>query len=97
MSGSIGQLAWFKYQQEMDGWLLTFPDSEHVIQDLPHRHPLLPSNRLSIFIVQIYPIHELAVDVELLVEGGAVADANGCAASVAREMAVCLDVSICKP
>ena len=77
-------------------WLVTFPDGEHVIQDLPHRHPLLPGYRFTIFVVQIYAVHELAVDVELLVEGGAVADADGCTTSVSGEMAVCHDISIYK-
>lgn len=66
---------------------VTFPDGEDVIQDLAHGDPLIPCHGLAVLVVQVDAVHELAVDVELLVEGGAVADANGGAASVSREMA----------
>lgn len=41
---------------------------------------------LAVLVVQVDAVHELAVNVELLVEGGAVADANGLAAAVAVEV-----------
>lgn len=62
--------------------MVTFPDGEDVVQDLPDRHPLLPHHWLSVLIIQVDTIHELAIDVELLVKRGTVADADGCAASV---------------
>lgn len=66
-----------------DVWqLVTFPDGEDIVEDLSDGHPLVPSHRFAVFVVQIDAVHELAVDVELLVEGGAVADADGRAASV---------------
>lgn len=67
--------------------LFTFPDGEHVVQDLADGHPLLPGDGLAVLVVQVDAVHQLAVDVELLVEGGAVADADGGAAAVAGEVA----------
>lgn len=55
-------------------------------QDLSNCHPLLPSHWFAIFVVQIYAIHELAVNVELLVEGCTVTDAHWGAVSISRQV-----------
>lgn len=57
-------------------------------QDLTNCHPLLPSHRLAIFVIQIYAVHKLAIDVELLVEGCPVTNTNWGAVPISREVTV---------
>lgn len=55
---------------------LTSPDGQNIIKNFAHRNPLIPRNRLSILVVQIDSVHQLAVDVELLMKGGTVTNTD---------------------
>ncbi len=61
-------------------------DGEHIVQHITNRAPQLPVDGLAILIVQINAVHELAVDVKLLVEGSTVSDAHRAAPSVSLEV-----------
>ena len=61
---------------------------EIVTEDFADSDPLLPGYGLAVFVVEVDCVHELAVDVELLMEGCTVSDADGLAVAVAGEMAV---------
>ena len=49
-------------------------------------HPEIAGDRRSAFVVKIDGVHELAVDIELELAGGAIADADGRGFPVALEM-----------
>ena len=57
-------------------------------QDLTNCHPLLPSHRFAIFVIQIYAVHKLAIDVKLLVEGCTITNTNRGAVPISREVTV---------
>ena len=55
-------------------------------KNLSDRNPLLPRDWFTILIVEIYSVHELAVDVKLLMKGSSIANTNRVAISIACEM-----------
>lgn len=39
------------------GWSPTFPDGEHVVQDLADGHPLIPCHGLAVLVVEVDAVH----------------------------------------
>ena len=59
------------------------PDGTDVVGYFADGNPLVVGDRLAKLVVEVYSIHQFSIDVELFVRGGAIADANGFAASIA--------------
>lgn len=66
---------------------LTSPYRQNIIKNFAHRNPLIPGNRLAILVIQVDSIHQLAVDVELLVKGCTVTNTDRCGVAVSGEVA----------
>jgi len=85
MSGSISQIS---IVQMSTPKALTSPNCQEIIEDLSDRDPLIPCDRLSILVVKIDAVHELSINIELLVKGSCIANSDRSATSVAGEMTV---------
>jgi len=68
--------------------LFTFPDGQNIVKDLSDGNPLIPRYWLAILVIQVDRIHELSVNIELLMVRGAVADADRLRASISVKMAM---------
>lgn len=66
--------------------VITFPDSEDIIENFSDGNPLVPGDRLAIFVVKIDAIHQFSIDIELLVVSGTIANADRRAISIAGKM-----------
>ena len=66
---------------------LTSPYRQNIIKNFAHRNPLIPGNRLAILVVQVDSIHQLSVDIELLMKGGTVTDTDRGGVAVSGEVA----------
>lgn len=66
--------------------VITSPDSEDIIENFSDGNPLVPGDRLAIFVVKIDAIHQFSIDIELLVVSGTIANADRRAISVAGKM-----------
>lgn len=73
--------------------LVQHSNSGNHTQNLSDCNPLLPCNRLSMLVIQIDSIHELSIDVKLLVKSSTITDANGFAVSVSGKVTVLLLIS----
>lgn len=83
MSGSIDSVSIFPKSQTQT---ITSPDCQNVVEDLSDRNPLVPGDRLAIFIVKIDAIHQFSINIKLLMESGSIANADRGATSVAGKM-----------
>lgn len=59
----------------------------HVVHHAPDREPLVVGDWVAVLVVQVDAVQQFAVDVQLCVEDGRVADAHGLAALVPFQMA----------
>ena len=68
----------------------TFTNCKYKVKDFPHGNPLFPCNRFPVLVVKINSVHELAVDVKLLMCCSAIADTDRVARTVSGEVARCV-------
>jgi hypothetical protein len=62
----------------------SFSVEEKLTQYLPNCYPLLPRDRLAVFVVQVDTIKQLAIYIELEMGCSSVADPNWSATSISR-------------
>ena len=69
-----------------NGHVLFVPDFDHVVDHAADGQPLVIGDGVSVFVVEIDTIQELAVDIRLSVEDGCVAHADRSASFVSVQM-----------